>query len=105
YGPDARVLIVSGDGLGLAHSANVAVYDALRDGIATSAGLMVPCAWSRDASATLPTAPVPYSATGQTPGASPAPIIAPPIAAEPAAPAPSETPAPQVPDPTIPPTL
>lgn len=51
YGPDARVLIVSGDGLGLAHSANVAVYDALRDGIATSAGLMVPCAWSRDAAA------------------------------------------------------
>ncbi|MDP3746233.1 MAG: hypothetical protein Q8Q88_04195 [Phenylobacterium sp.] len=62
-------------------------------------------AWSRDASATLPTAPVPYSATTQTPSASPAPIILPPIAAEPVAPAPSETPTPLVPDPTIPPTL
>ncbi len=64
-------------------------------------------AWSRDASATLPTAPVPYSATAQTPSAAPAPIIVPPIAAEPVAPAPapSETPAPQVADPTTPPTL
>lgn len=62
-------------------------------------------AWSRDASATLPTAPVPYSATAQTSSSAPAPVIVPPIAAEPVAPAPSETPAPQVPDPTIPPTL
>ena len=30
---------------------NVAVYEALRDGIATSASLMVPCPWSRDAAA------------------------------------------------------
>jgi len=42
--------------------------------------------WSRDASATLPSAPVPYSAAAQTPSASPAPIMVPPMAAEPVTP-------------------
>src|SRR6185295_18813231 len=36
---------------GSSRSANVAVYEALRDGIATSATLMVPCPWARDAAA------------------------------------------------------
>ncbi|WP_309644439.1 hypothetical protein [Phenylobacterium sp.] len=52
--------------------------------------------WSRDANATLPSAPVPYSATAQTPSASPAPIIVPPVAAEPVTPTP-QTVAPEVP--------
>lgn len=49
FGPDDRVLIVNVDDLGLSHSANVGVYDALRSGVATSASLMVPCPWAREA--------------------------------------------------------
>jgi chitin disaccharide deacetylase len=51
YEPDARLLIVNCDDLGSSHAANVGVYEALRDGIGTSATLMVPCPWSRDAAA------------------------------------------------------
>jgi predicted glycoside hydrolase/deacetylase ChbG (UPF0249 family) len=46
---DDRVLIVTCDDLGSSHAANVGVYEALRDGIATSASLMVPCPWAREA--------------------------------------------------------
>lgn len=49
FGPDARLLIVRCTGLGQAHGANVAVYEALRSGLATTAGMMVPCPWARDA--------------------------------------------------------
>jgi predicted glycoside hydrolase/deacetylase ChbG (UPF0249 family) len=35
--------------LGQAHSANVAVYECLRTGLASTASLMVPCPWARDA--------------------------------------------------------
>jgi predicted glycoside hydrolase/deacetylase ChbG (UPF0249 family) len=51
YPPDAKLLIVNCDDLGSSRSANVAVYEALREGEATSATLMVPCPWSRDAAA------------------------------------------------------
>jgi predicted glycoside hydrolase/deacetylase ChbG (UPF0249 family) len=51
YAPDAKLLIVTCDDLGFTQSANVAVYEALRDGVATSASLMVPCPWARDAAA------------------------------------------------------
>jgi len=51
YPPDAKLLIVNCDDLGSSRSANVAVYDALREGVATSATLMVPCPWARDAAA------------------------------------------------------
>jgi chitin disaccharide deacetylase len=51
YAPDAKLLIVTCDDLGSTYSGNVAVYESLRDGIATSASLMVPCPWSRDAAA------------------------------------------------------
>jgi len=47
--PDAKLLIVNCDDLGLSHAVNVGVYDALRRGHATSATLMVPCPWARDA--------------------------------------------------------
>ncbi len=46
---DARLLILGCVGLGTSHAANVGCYDALREGIATSARLMVPCPWSREA--------------------------------------------------------
>jgi hypothetical protein len=51
FPPDARLLIVNCDDLGSTRSANVATYEALRDGLATSASLMVPCPWARDAAA------------------------------------------------------
>lgn len=49
YPPDAKLLIVNCDELGVAHASNVGVYEALRDGIATSASLMVPSPWAREA--------------------------------------------------------
>ena len=49
YAPDARLLIINCDDLGSSHAANVGVYESLRDGIATSATLMVPCPWAREA--------------------------------------------------------
>lgn len=49
HGPDAKLVIVSCDDLGLSHASNLGVYQSLRDGAATSASLMVPCAWARDA--------------------------------------------------------
>jgi len=49
YRPDDRVLIVNCDDLGLSHAATVGTYQALRDGMATSASLMVPCPWAREA--------------------------------------------------------
>ena len=46
---DARLLIVNCDDLGTCHAHNAGIYDALRDGIATSATLMLPAPWSREA--------------------------------------------------------
>ena len=51
YGPEARLLIVNADELGFCHAANVGVYESLRSGGATSASLMVPCPWGREAAA------------------------------------------------------
>jgi chitin disaccharide deacetylase len=51
YPPEAKLLIVNCDDLGSTRSANVAIYEALRDGLATSSTLMVPCPWARDAAA------------------------------------------------------
>jgi hypothetical protein len=49
FGPDDRILIVNADGLGTSHAANLGVYEAVRDGLATSATLQVPCPWARAA--------------------------------------------------------
>lgn len=46
-----RLLIVNCDDLGCSHAANVGVYEAIRRGRATSATLMVPGPWARDAAA------------------------------------------------------
>ena len=51
YAADDRLLIINCDDLGSCHAANVAVYDSLRAGLATSATLMVPCPWAREAAA------------------------------------------------------
>jgi predicted glycoside hydrolase/deacetylase ChbG (UPF0249 family) len=49
HSPESTLLIVAADDLGLSYSSNVGVYDALRSGMATTAGLMVPCPWAREA--------------------------------------------------------
>src|SRR3546814_17881428 len=47
--PEDRLHIINCDDLGSCHAANLGTYEALRDGIATSATPMVPCPWARDA--------------------------------------------------------
>ena len=49
YGDDTKLVIISCDDLGACHSANLGVYAALRDGVATCASIMVPAPWARDA--------------------------------------------------------
>jgi hypothetical protein len=49
HGQDDRLLIVNCDDLGSGHGANVATYRAAIYGVATSATLMVPCPWAREA--------------------------------------------------------
>jgi predicted glycoside hydrolase/deacetylase ChbG (UPF0249 family) len=51
YPADARLLIVTADELGFCHSANVGVFECLHTGLVTSASLMVPCPWAREAAA------------------------------------------------------
>jgi predicted glycoside hydrolase/deacetylase ChbG (UPF0249 family) len=48
---DARVVIVSCDELGFAHSANLAIFEALAQRRTTSASLMVPAPWARASTA------------------------------------------------------
>jgi predicted glycoside hydrolase/deacetylase ChbG (UPF0249 family) len=49
YDDETKLVIISCDDLGACHSANMGVYGALRDGVATCASIMVPAPWSRDA--------------------------------------------------------
>jgi len=49
YSPETRLLILNSDDLGLCHAANTGVYESLRDGLVTSATVMMPCAWAREA--------------------------------------------------------
>src|SRR5215218_11509567 len=51
YPPESKLLIVSCDDLGSSHAANLGVYEALRQGWATTAGLMMPGPWAREAAA------------------------------------------------------
>jgi predicted glycoside hydrolase/deacetylase ChbG (UPF0249 family) len=48
-GADARLVIINADGLGLSHAANAATFESLRDGLATSASIMIPAPWAREA--------------------------------------------------------
>jgi predicted glycoside hydrolase/deacetylase ChbG (UPF0249 family) len=50
YDAEAKLLIINADDLGSCHSANVGVFDCLSTGTVTSATLMVPCPWAREAS-------------------------------------------------------
>jgi YdjC-like protein len=49
--PSTPLVIVTADDLGSSHAANVGIYESLRDGMATSASLMVPGPWAREAAA------------------------------------------------------
>jgi chitin disaccharide deacetylase len=49
YGADDRLLIINCDDLGSSHSANVGTLRSMSEGVATSATLMVPCPWAREA--------------------------------------------------------
>ena len=51
YAADDRLLIVNCDDLGMCHAANEGVFESLREGLGTSASLMVPCPWAREAAA------------------------------------------------------
>ena len=46
YPADARLLIINADDLGMCHSVNTAIFNALQNGIVCSATLMVPCPWA-----------------------------------------------------------
>jgi predicted glycoside hydrolase/deacetylase ChbG (UPF0249 family) len=50
YDASARLVVVNADDLGSCHSANVGVFDCLATGTVTSASLMVPAPWAREAS-------------------------------------------------------
>jgi predicted glycoside hydrolase/deacetylase ChbG (UPF0249 family) len=43
FGPDDRVLILNCDDLGMHEAVNVAIFDAIENGVATSCSLMTPC--------------------------------------------------------------
>lgn len=45
YPPDAKLLIVHADDLGVAHSVNAASIKGLESGLVTSASIMIPCPW------------------------------------------------------------
>lgn len=49
HADDARLLIINCDDLGSSHSANIATFRAMTYGVATSATLMIPCPWAREA--------------------------------------------------------
>jgi predicted glycoside hydrolase/deacetylase ChbG (UPF0249 family) len=48
---DAKLVVISCDDLGSCHAANVGVYRAIREGLATCASIMVPAPWARHAAA------------------------------------------------------
>ncbi len=51
YGPGDRVLVLSCAELGVFHAGNIAIYESLRNGTATTATLLVPAPWARGAAA------------------------------------------------------
>jgi predicted glycoside hydrolase/deacetylase ChbG (UPF0249 family) len=46
YPPDARLLILNNDDFGMCHAINEAVIQSIKEGIASSCTVMVPCPWA-----------------------------------------------------------
>lgn len=57
YPRDAKLLIVHGDDLGMAHSVNVATIKAFETGLVNSGSIMVPCPWLSEIAAYARTNP------------------------------------------------
>jgi hypothetical protein len=53
YAPDARLLIINADDLGLCHAVNAGVFQTLTRGVVCSTTLMVPCPWAAEAMSLL----------------------------------------------------
>ncbi len=49
HSSDDRLLVLTADQLGMCHASNLGVYESIRSGLATGAGLMVPAPWAREA--------------------------------------------------------
>lgn len=49
YPPDARLLIINADDLGMCQAENAATFALLEHGLGTAASLMAPCPWAYDA--------------------------------------------------------
>ena len=49
--PEDRLVLLVCDGLGSSNAANFGIRAAMEHGVATSAGLQVPCPWARGAAA------------------------------------------------------
>lgn len=49
YPADAKLLIIHADDLGVAHSENIATFQALEEGVVTSASVMMPTPWAKEA--------------------------------------------------------
>lgn len=48
YSKEDKLLIIHGDDVGVAHSQNLATFEALKKGLVTSTSMMVPPAWSAE---------------------------------------------------------
>ena len=48
YAKDAKLLIIHGDDVGVAHSQTKATFEAMKNGLVTSTSMMVPPAWSAE---------------------------------------------------------
>ena len=46
YPPDARLLIINADDLGMCHAVNAAILRSLQEGVVCSTTVMVPCPWA-----------------------------------------------------------